>query len=589
MLQLTARKIHNIGELFADYKLIIAKRPRLLLAAIVLSLAAAIAEGVGLSIVYPILDSVVSVQQDQGRVWLALRAAASAISGSSVVEGLLLLAVGIFLLKALLLIASNAIMSAWIYRLQEDWCLAALGHYLYGPYSTIIDIRRGQILQNTLGEPRTAAKGVETLLTLLTKSIFALVLIATLFVLNWKMTLGLIVIVTSIGLIVRPYLFRPMEKLGRKRMAANQTIQAIAAEPLFAAGTIKLLGAEGTVLQRLRRPLQKFTRVSVLMSVVSKASDSFIEFIVVAVVAGAFIVLAHGFGMPFQEAAPLIGSFAVVSSRLFGTLGSLLGKRLNIASVAASLLLVQRLVRDDSAHEHVAVGAELDAVESDIEFCDVRFSYAGGNTVFPALSLTFPKGKVIGLVGTTGAGKSTIGHLLVRLYDVDSGKILVNGRDIREFSLRSLRRRIAYIEQNPAVFNGTIEENIRLGAPEASHDEVVTAARAAGLDGFISALPDGYQTSVSDQGATLSGGEKQRIAIARAILRKPDVFIFDEGTSALDRKTEAVIQQSIQKLAGHATIILIAHRIATLKDADLIYEILPSGEAVVRSFEELAA
>jgi subfamily B ATP-binding cassette protein MsbA len=585
----TKKKSHGIGELFADYKVILAKRPRLLAAAIILSLAAAVAEGVGLSILYPILDSVVSSQQDQGRLWQALRALAAAISGSSVVEGLLLLAVGIFFLKALLLISSNALTNIWINRLQEDWCLLALGHYLYGPYSAIISMRRGQMLQNALNEPFIAAKGVETLLNLLTKSILAAALVVTLLVLNWRMTLGLIVFVTLIGLLVRPYLFRPMEKLGRKRLAAKQTIQAVAAEPLFAAGSIKLLGAEATILERLRPPLRKFTRANVLTSVFSKAPADVIEFIVVAVVAGTFIGLAHGFGVPFQEAAPLIGSFAVVSWRLLGTLSALLGKRLNIASVAASLLLVQRLVRQDSTHEHVDAGAELEAVETDIAFQDVGFSYTPGISVFSGLSLAFPKGRVTGLIGTTGVGKSTIGHLLVRLYDADSGSILINHRDIKEFSLRSVRRRFAYIEQNPVVFNGTIEENIRLGAPDASREEVVSAALAAGLGTFIDTLPNGYETHVSDQGATLSGGEKQRIAIARAIIRKPDVFIFDEGTSALDRKTELVIQQSIQRLAGKATLILIAHRITTLKDADLIYEILPSGEAVVRSFEELAA
>ena len=579
---------HNLGQLFANYRAVIRQRPRLLAAAVTLSLAAAVAEGIGLSIIYPILDSVVSTTQDQGRVWQLLRSVALAISGS-VIEGLLLLTVAVFLLKALLLIASNAFTNLWIGRLQEDWCLASLGHYLYGPYSTIIGVRRGQILQNTLSEPFTAAKGVETLLALVTKSIFAVVLVVTLLILDWKMTLGLIALVTFIGLILRPYLFLPMERFGRKRLAAKQNLQATAAESLFAPASIKLLGVEGIILKQLRPSLRKFTRASVLMSVLSKAPADVVELIVVAAVAGTFIILARGFGMPFQEAAPLIGSFAVVSARFLGTLSSLLGKRLSIASAAASLLLVQRLVRKDTTRESLDTGANLETIETDIEFCNVGFSYGGGNIIFSGLSMNFPQGKVIGLVGSTGVGKSTIGHLLVRLYDYDTGSILVNDRELKEFSLRSLRRRIAYIEQNPVVFNGTIEENIRLGAPDASHDEVVTAARAAGLDGFISTLPDGYQTSVSDQGATLSGGEKQRIAIARAIIRKPDVFIFDEGTSALDRKTEMVIQQSIQKLAGAATVILIAHRITTLKDADLIYEILPSGEAVVRSFEELAA
>ena len=266
-----------------------------------------------------------------------------------------------------------------------------------------------------------------------------------------------------------------------------------------------------------------------------------------------------------------------------------MGKRLDIAALSSSLILVEKFVSGGISREVLNTGAELKSIDMDIEFQNVAFSYPDGSRVFNSLPLTFPKGKVIGIVGPTGIGKSTIGHLLVRLYEVSGGRILINTRDIREFSLLSLRRQIGYVEQNPIVFNGTIEENIWLGNPKASKQDVIEAATAAALHDFITSLPNGYDTPVSDQGATLSGGEKQRIAIARAIIRKPDVFIFDEGTSALDRKTEMVIQQSIRKLAGDATVILIAHRIVTLKDADLIYEILPNGEAAVRLFEELAA
>jgi len=583
-----SKKFHNIGELFADYRAIIAKRPRLLTAAIVLSLAAAVAEGIGLSVVYPILDSVLNTHPDQGLVWRTLRSVASVIS-NSVVEGLLVLAVGVFAIKALLLIFSNLVMSVWVYRLQEDWCMSSLAHYLYGPYSGVVQERKGQILQNALNEPLTAAKGVETLLSLLVKSIFAVVLIGTLLILNWKLTLGLLIVVAAVTVIVRPYLYMPMEKLGRKRMTSKQTMQAVAAEPLFAASTIKLLGAEATVLQRMKHPLRKFTRASVLSNVFSKAPDDLVEVVIIAAVAVTFIVLARVLGMSFQDVAPLIGAFALVSQRLLSTLSGLMGKRLNIASVAASLLLVQRLVADEKHDRALYGGSHLDRIDGDIEYRNVDFSYPNGNEVLKGLSLTFPKGKVIGIVGVTGVGKSTIGHLLVRLFEPTGGSVLVDGRDIQEFSLHSLRRRIGYVEQNPAVFNGTIAENILLGNPLASREDVVDAANAAGLRDFIASLANGIDTEVSDQGTSLSGGERQRVAIARAIVRKPDLFVFDEGTSALDSKTELLVQESIQRLSGNVTVILIAHRISTLKDADLIYEILPDGKAVVRSFEELAA
>jgi subfamily B ATP-binding cassette protein MsbA len=579
-----AKQFHSLGALFKNYRAIVKQRPRLLFAAVTLSLAAAIAEGFGLSIIYPILQSLVSPEQDTGRLGQMLRY----IVGENVVHSLLLLAV-VFFLKACLLTASNAILQLWMGRLQEDWTVAALGHYFYGPYTTIIGERRGQIIQNVMGEPATAAKAVETLLNLFTRSILAGVLVLTLFVLNWKLTLGLIVFALGIGFVVRPYLFHPMERLGRKRQASKQNMQAVAAEPLFGAATVKLLGAEDAVLKEIRRPLRKYTRSNVLIQIFARAPDDFIEFIVVAATAVIFIVLANSFGVSVKEAAPLIGSFALVCYKLFGTLSTLLGKRLDIAALSSSLLLVEKFVSRGASRTDLEIGETLGTIETDIQFQDVGFSYADGSRVFSSLNVTFPKGKVIGIVGPTGIGKSTIAHLLVRLYEVGGGRIVINNRDIREYSLLSLRRQMGYVEQNPVVFNGTIAENIRLGKPKATREEVIEAATAAGLHDFIMSLPKGYDTPVSDQGATLSGGEKQRVAIARAVIRKPDVFVFDEGTSALDRKTELLVQESIQKLAGNATIILIAHRVATLKDADLIYEILPNGEAAVRSFEELAA
>jgi len=585
-----ARKdVYNLAGFFAVYRPLISQRPRLLIAAVFLSFAAAIAEGLGLAIIYPMLDSVVGSDKLQGPVWDVLRKIAVSISGTSVTEGLLILAIVIFFFKALLLALNTLTVTLWINRLQEDWRLAALSHYLYGPYETIVGERRGKILQNILGETGTAAKGAEQLLALVTKSVFSIALVGALFLLSWKLTAALLAVVAVITVLIRPHVLRPMQRLGKKRMGSKQAMMAVTAEPIYSASTIKLLGVESDVLERLKRPQRKQTRVSVLMALYTKAPSLFVEFIVVAAVAVIFLVMARGFGIPFREAAPLIGAFAIVCSRLLNILSGLFNMRLNLETVGPALDLVKRLVQDHATEDAVTRGVELKKVDSDITFRNVTFGYIEGKPVFTDLSLVFPKGKVIGIVGPTGAGKSTIGYLLGRLYDPSSGSIVINGRDIRDYSLRSLRARMGFVEQTPAIFNGTIAENIRLGAPSATDADIQEAARAAGLHDFILTLPEGYDTVVRDQGSTLSGGERQRLAIARAIVRRPDVFLFDEGTSALDAKTEAAVQASIQALAGEATVIAIAHRISTLKNADLIYEVLPGGKVVARKFDELAA
>ena len=584
-----ARKdIDNLVGYFVAYRTLVSQRPGLLVAAAALSLAAAVAEGLGFAIVYPILDNMVGSSRLQGPFWDALQSVALAITGS-VVEGLLLLAVVVFFFKGVLLAINAVVTTLWINRLQEDWRLASLSHYLYGPYAAIVGERRGKTLQNILGETGTASKGAEQLLSLATKSVFAVVLVATLFLLNWKITAAILAVVAFVTVAVRPFALKPMQRLGRKRMTSKQAMMAATAEPIYSASTIKLLGVEEEALEGLKRPQQKLTRANVLMALFTRAPNYLVEFVIVLSVAVIFVVLSRFFSVSYQDAMPLVGAFAVVCSRLFNILSSLFNMRLDLSTIAPSIVLVQRLVHTHSTSDVVSRGLALQKVDSDIEFRNVAFAYNDGNPVFTELSLVFPKGKMIGIVGRTGVGKSTIGYLIGRLYEPKSGRILINGRDIGEYSLESLRRRIGYVEQTPAIFNGTIAENISLGAAGVTIGEIEEAAKAAGLHDFIMAQPMQYETQVHDQGSTLSGGERQRLAIARAIVRRPDVFIFDEGTSALDHRTEAAVQESIQSLVGDATVIVIAHRISTLKKADLIFEVLPGGKVVARTFEEIAA
>jgi ABC-type multidrug transport system fused ATPase/permease subunit len=224
----------------------------------------------------------------------------------------------------------------------------------------------------------------------------------------------------------------------------------------------------------------------------------------------------------------------------------------------------------DEPEESVSAATELPSGRGRVQFDNVWFSYQPGTPVIEDLSFTAEPGTTVAIVGPTGAGKTTLVNLLMRFYDVDSGRILLDGVDIREVSRQSLRSRIGMVLQDTWLFGGTVSENIAYGRPEATADDIVEAARAAYVDNFVRSLPDGYQTRVADNGSNLSAGEKQLITIARAFLARPQLLILDEATSSVDTRTELLVQQAMIELRRERTSFIIAHRLSTIRDADLI-------------------
>ncbi|QRN96446.1 ABC transporter ATP-binding protein [Archangium violaceum] len=234
----------------------------------------------------------------------------------------------------------------------------------------------------------------------------------------------------------------------------------------------------------------------------------------------------------------------------------------------------------------------LPPIQGRVEFRDVRFRYAGGEReVLRGVGFVAEPGQLVAILGTTGSGKSTIINLLPRFYDVTGGAVLVDGQDVREVTLSSLRSQIGIVLQEALLFSGTIRENIAYGRPEATLEEVQAAAEAAQAAGFIAELPQGYDTRVGERGVGLSGGQRQRLAIARALLTDPRLLILDDSTSAVDAETESAIQDALDRLmrGAHRTAIVIAQRVSTVRDADLIL-VLDEGRVVARGrHEELVA
>jgi subfamily B ATP-binding cassette protein MsbA len=239
------------------------------------------------------------------------------------------------------------------------------------------------------------------------------------------------------------------------------------------------------------------------------------------------------------------------------------------------------LIDTDTGIKENPDAIEIKDFKEEISFNDVCFSYDTEHKILNNINLKIKKGSVVAVVGETGSGKTTIANLIARFYDVDSGSITIDGKDVRDLKIKSLREHIGIVSQEAILFNDTIANNIAYGCPDASREQIIEAAMQANAHLFIvdGRHPEGYETEVGEKGFKLSGGEKQRVAIARAILKNPPILILDEATSALDTVTERLVQEALNRVMSNRTVFAIAHRLSTIQHANLII-VLKHGKIV---------
>jgi ABC-type multidrug transport system fused ATPase/permease subunit len=497
-------------------------------------------------------------------------------------------------LFALLILAALALKSGFSYTaevltgLYREDTVALFRKRLYEKYLhapiAFFDNQKLGTLSHTLAEVISINILLSWSFALMINLIILTAYLATMVLVSWQLTLLIVGLIGGVGLGLSRLLKR-IKQVGKAEVVARSDMNVRVLDTLSGIRIVKSYATEQFELRR-------FEQLSNTVRDTAKSSfrkvgliDPLTEF---ATMAMAMVVLVGSYAL-------LISRGVLGTSELMAFMLALIkivpvSKRINAARGAIqqylpSLSTVSRMLFAPEVAPLPSGSRQFSHLRQGIVFRDVSFAYNNRATVLEDFNLEVPCGQTIALVGSSGAGKSTVAVLVPRFYDVTKGTIEIDGADIRDYDLASLRQRIGIVSQDTYIFNTSIRHNIAYGLEDASHDRVVEAARLANADEFIQQLPEGYDTLVGDRGVQLSGGQRQRISIARAILRDPDILILDEATSALDSQSERLVQEALERLRQNRTVIVIAHRLSTIRNADCIV-VMQQGRIIERGNHE---
>ena len=404
---------------------------------------------------------------------------------------------------------------------------------------------------------------------------------------SWQLSLFAVVFLPIVGLVIGRVVKRLRHPAMRSQERMGELVSVLD-ESLSGIKIIKGYNASGFLVEKFKFINTQLSNLLISMARRQQLASPMSEFMGITAVA---VILVFGgilVGNGLIGGAGFI-AFIAAFSQITRPLRSFIDQFANINQGVAAGERIFAMLDSKSEVEDMPNARDFEGLKHSIELRDVRFSYDGQRDVIDGVTIKVRKGETVALVGASGGGKSTLSELIPRFYDVQAGEVLFDGVNVKEYKQESLRQKMSIVAQETVLFNDSIEGNILMGRPSATHDEVVEASKVANAHTFIMESPEGYATNIGDRGSKLSGGQRQRISIARAVLKDPEILILDEATSALDTESEKLVQDALTNLLEGRTSIVIAHRLSTIYNADRIYVIDKGRVAEEGTHSELLA
>ena len=494
----------------------------------------------------------------------------------------------VFMIKNISIYLSSVLSVHFFNSLRIFWSTTILNRFLHAEYDYIISQKRGTLINTLFVETKAASKFIAMFLEYIRSLVMVVCIYLVMLIINWRvtllMTLGIFLILGTFWKLSTRFSITA----GKRRLALNQELTSEGEQALNGIRQVKLFSLENNVLKSYSKKWNSLKWIFVKLGMLQKLPVPLGETLIIICLALALIYYENFSSTPVIAVLPMIAFLVTTSQRLYRSLASVISGRVLLLSFIPSIKLINTIISEKQIkRENLSKGVDIKQLTGNIIFENIDFSYSESSPLFKNLNLCIPKNKITAVVGRSGSGKSTLVDLLCGLYKGYKGNILIGDKELKTLNLSSWRKMIGFVSQDTFLFHETVRENILLGNQGASEDEIKAAARTAFSHEFIESLPKGYATVLGDRGQKLSGGQRQRITVARALIRSPELLIFDEATSALDSESEKLIQKSIEDLSEHKTIIIIAHRVSTIKNADVIY-VMEEGRIIESgTYEEL--